>query len=350
MNFPKVITEENQIRYEFMGGSSIMVTPGEFEERTCKEEFLSDADFMSPLFITVHRELEEYFKRRVKKPMPDEIYEYIEILLFNEAYKLCCRIFEEGRDVYIPEINTIPYISEDDLRELIFSIAYCIKSLTEHFYDRRLGEQIHLGHHFRNEVWRVNSFYFVKNYGIALDPICFGKIRCKAKESVENRKVDTVSHDTEDVERLKKQILELERLLESERKEKTNLAVQLKNQEPKIVYKDKVVEVEKVVEVDKVVEKEVPMPDGVSLDVISEYALGLAKDNEVQVLIDFMNRLLLEESCSVDVLRPLIKKLNEHKRKLQKPVAQQVNHFNTGATFNDIHNNDNSNIHTNGRG
>ena len=343
MNFPKVITEKNQVRYEFMDGSSIMVTPGVFEERTCEEDFLPDAEFVSPLFRQIHNLLEGYFMRRVKKAMPNEIYEYIEIMLFNEAYKLCSRIFEEGKDVCIPEIENIPYIEKDYIYALIRFIAYCIVTLISHFYNERLCVNVRFVLNVDRNLSHQLPFEFINHNGIALDPICFGKIRCKAKESGENRNVDSANHDTEDIERLKRQIHELESLLESERMENINLSEQLKNQEPKIVYKDKVVEVEKVVE------KEVPLPDWVSLDDMSEYILNLRDDKEVQVMMNLFNYMLRKGLASKEKLSELIEKFEAQKLELQKPVVRQVNNFQSGSSYNDIHDNDNAKINTNGR-
>lgn len=343
---PEVRVTDTQVYYRFSDGSTIKFTPGEFEERTCKEEFFADCSYMRHMFDVANNLIEDGYMPAV---LGKETKESIILLAFNKAYFLLSRAFEcrEYDSCITVMKKQISYVRLEFFERFVYSIAYVICILTKDFQnvDRPIV--------FRNRS-SLSMYYRFMEFGISkkiTDPICFGKIRFKAQKAEEDPFDASIKQVVEAYNKLKTLNKENSEQLESEKKKSAKLEAKVAELKEKINNYDMQVQQQelKIQILEKYKEKKAPSADGVSLDAMSKYALGLAKDNEVQVLIDFMNHLIMENVYPVDVLRPLIKKLNEHKHKIQNPVLQQVNNFHSGSSFNDIHNNDNSNIHTNGR-
>lgn len=357
MNTPKIEITDGQVYYEFSDGSSIRFAPGEFEGRTCIEDFMEDGDFMKELYRKVLDVIEKQCPFRMS-PLTEDRKKDLALRAFNEAYRVCSQLVEQNKNIFSITVNTTNLYDKDIFKDIVFSIAYTFLKLTKRFYDEDRNFKV------MRIYGRIADFgicqkfdRFVNRIGNAHDPICFGKIRhnLSKPEKVVNSDTmkDTLSRTLEGVNTLynslqekEKQLNEafgkvaiLETLLAQHKEEIQELNHRLANQEPKIVEVIK----------EKVVEKKVPSGEGLNLETMTNYALTLQKDDEVQVIINFMNHLLVEDLYSGKGLKQLIKKLETHRRNLQKPAVSQVNNFQSGSSYNDIHDNDNSNIHSNGR-
>ena len=353
MNTPKIEITDGQVYYEFSDGSSIRFAPGEFEKRTCIEDFMEDGDFM-PSIVEYIR---EQFTKRPVVFLSEEEHETNVLTFLNSAYEICSQLIEQGKPHATPtkEIR-LPWNRKASL-SFPYYIAYMLIKCTRKFYAADLYNSLQIDQCMINICINRGVKGFTKELNEAIDPICFGKIRRnipKPEKAVKSDTMeDTLSRTLEGVNTLynslqekEKQLNEafgkvaiLETLLAQHKEEIQELNHRLANQEPKIVEVIK----------EKVVEKKVPSGEGLNLETMTDYALTLQKDDEVQVIINFMNHLLVEDLYSGKGLKQLIKKLETHRRNLQKPVVSQVNTFHDGSSFNDIHDNDNAKINTNGR-
>lgn len=357
MNTPKINITDGQVYYEFSDGSSVKFASGEFEGRTCIEDFMEDGDFMKELYRMVLDVIEKQRPFRMS-PLTEDRKKKLALHVFNEAYRVCSQSVEQNKNIYSITVNTTNLYYKDIFKDIVFSIAYTFLKLTKRFYDEdRYFKVMQIYGRIADFGLCQNFDRFVNRRGHAIDPICFGKIRRnipKPEKAVKSDTMeDTLSRTLEGVNTLynslqekEKQLNEafgkvaiLETLLAQHKEEIQELNHKLANQEPKIVEVIK----------EKVVEKKVPSGEGLNLETMTDYALTLQKDDEVQVIINFMNHLLVEDLYSGKGLKQLIKKLETHRRNLQKPVVSQVNTFQSGSTFNDIHDNDNAKINTNGR-
>lgn len=357
MNTPKIEITDGLVYYEFSDGSSVRFAPGEFEGRTCIEDFMEDGDFMKELYRKVLDVIEKQRPFRIS-PLTEDRKKKLVLHMFNEAYRVCSQLVEQNKNIYSITVNTTNLYDKDIFKDIVFSIAYTFLKLTKRFYDEdRIFKVMQIYGRIADVGLCQDFDRFVNRRGHAIDPICFGKIRRNIpkpeKEVKSDTMEDTLSRTLEGVNTLynslqekEKQLNEafgkvavLETLLAQHKEEIQELNHRLANQEPKIVEVIK----------EKVVEKKVPSGEGLNLETMTNYALTLQKDDEVQVIINFMNHLLVEDLYSGMGLKQLIKKLETHRRDLQKPAVSQVNTFQSGSTFNDIHDNDNAKINTNGR-
>lgn len=378
MRTPKVIIEENKVRYEFMDGSSIKVTPGKFEERASKEDFFADTSYMRRMFDVADKILKS---GRINPSARIEAKESVILYAFNMAYFALSRVVERG-DLGVEidiETDKIPNVKPAFFEKFVYSIAYAIYRRTGDFYNVFSPKAFES----KCDMKMYNTFTKLGVPKTDIDAICFGKIRCKAQKVEEDpfdasikqvveayNKLKAIDKEnSEQLESEKKKNAELEakvadydklktlnkensEQLESEKKKNVELETKVADLEDRIKNYDVQVQQQElkiqILEKDK--EKKAPSADGVSLEAMSEYILNLRDDQEVQVMMNLFNYMLRKGLASKEKLSELIDKFEAHKLNIQKPVAQQVNNFHSGATFNDIHNNDNSNIHTNGRG
>lgn len=365
----------------------------EFTERKEINEFLRDGVVVSDLYDITLSKL--FSAARNKEDA---------LKVFNTAYRIC--FYATIKKMSYSEISRKFIFERNDyiIRDLSYCVAWVLLSLHIGIYDfdetilqdircsctRRMVTTSSFSEiitaHKRDSIEPINfasskSMFYqaVRQEREANGPRIIGRIDLSAINKATSRKstlFDDVKTHTENIldkfkeldeenKKLRRQLLEQKDIsakeLESERAKSELLKLENKNQQDEIGKLQKILDnVMKERNIlahssHNIVVNRPPKDNPISLsdvfncDAITDYGCSLPTTTEVTTISTMISKIALRKQCTDPKVTACIDRLDEAARSLHQSSFIQNNNFSQGSAYNDIHDNPNSTITTNGK-